>query len=273
MPDLDVFLTACPRTPQRLGYALSTLASWVAAKRAGWIGAGRLCVDDLGGMGAVVLRDVAGRVGLANIVDEWTEHADADAGAWQRERHANAAARADTDWYIAADDDCVAHRTLLVRGDREPEVPWTWEACAALDGTPDLAMVAPTPMPDTVSTLTLAGFLERVTGEPDAARLAALLRLPHEREKVWRVTTVGGIRIVRGGTIPEDVDALPPLDPARGGGYDVTLGQWLRDKVPAGGERCGYLTRVGLTHLGYDASVAYPDGPGPDPWLRTGRTS
>ena len=259
----DVFVTVCPRTPARLGMAIQTLVAWGAEQAAGRVG-------------DVVIQWVRAPTspfpGLRHLQDLLTADAipgdfhhvtlDADAGPEsQRHRHANAAWLARTDPYCVVDDDAIPFLSRRLRDDGKVEAPWPAYAAGLLAANPDLVMLAPLPTPGYNDPGTLRAWLAHQLGPAEAEGLIGRLAIPDQDAHLWRVLTVGGIRVVRRGAIPDDVKDLPPVQPERGGGYDIPLGQWLRGSADV--DRCAYLARLGCLHLGYDRSVVWGgDAPG-----------
>ena len=249
--------------------AMQTLAAWTAEQRAGRVGTITVQWVRAPGdryRGDQLLMDMIGRHAGWDL-----RHATlpVDAGPEsQRHRHAEAAAMAETDPYILADDDCVPYLSRRFRIEGEPAESWTAYAARLLAEHPDLAMIAPLPAPGMLDPGTLRAWLARTLGEAEADRLIARLAIPDGDGHLWPVTMVGGIRVVRFGAVPADVRYLPPVEPARGGGYDVTLGQWLAGRAgPDGPPRAAYLTRLGCVHLGFEASVIWDGATVADPGL------
>lgn len=256
----DVFVTVCPRTPARLGAAIQTLAAWEIERAAGRVGSVtiqwvRAPKDRY--QGARYLQDAL----TSGMVPGEFSHVtlDVDAGPEsQRHRHATAAQLARTDAYVLADDDAIPFLSRRLTDDGKPEAPWPAYAADILRRDSNLAMVAPLPTPGFNDPGTLRAWFERVLGNGEAEALIARLMIPDQDAHLWPVTTVGGIRIVRRGAIPDDVADLPPIEPERGGGYDLTLGQWLHDHAPTlDAVRCAYMPRLGCLHLGYDRSIVW----------------
>ncbi|MDP2705077.1 MAG: hypothetical protein Q8O71_01610 [bacterium] len=228
---LDVCVTLGARSRFRVGCAISTLDWWCQEAEAGHVA--RVMIHDLGPP-AGPFWQAAHVLGLGERLHAVgaVVHAQAREGS-QRARHAWAAAWAETDPYVLTDDDLVLVPGYTVTDAGRPNPrDWTDYAAAQLLADPRLAMVVPIPTP---------GGLPEV-----AAREAA----PDGHR--WSVSSVGGLRVVRRGAIPSDVDALPPMDARYVGGYDSTLCGWLEKH----GRAVAVLVRLQAIHLGYARSTA-----------------
>jgi hypothetical protein len=249
---MDVFLTLGARSPHRVGCAVAALAFWADEARAGRVS--RLIVHEVEpSIQAWLAVSVAGAARGFDVAGvELLRHPRPRAGS-QRLRHAWAAAEARTDPYVVCDDDIVLSPGYTVSDEGRPAPPgWTEYAAGLLAENPKLAMLSPIPSPGGLDPSVARAFLERIGASQEQGRaLADALRIPTADDHLWRVSGVGGIRVVRRGAIPAEPAALPPTEEIYGGGYDVTLGRWLED---ARGLGCAYMVRMQAIHLGYARS-------------------
>jgi len=251
MKTLDVFLTLGAESRARIGFALATVAWWMnEGKRLEQHGRKlNLHIQDIGASRR--FWDAATALGMDWLEDRTRCYPREGS---QRQRHAWAAMEAKSDPYLLVDDDCVLTSGYTVEDiGKGIESYWLDYVERLMTERPTLAMVAPIPSPGGLDPSVGRAFLEQMGATREQGRaLADAMQIPTSDKHIWHVRSVGGIRVVRLGVIPTDVEALPPLNPNFAGGYDTTLGSYLDHK----GYECGYVTRWQLVHLGYGRSTA-----------------
>lgn len=244
---IDVFLSTCARSAERMALAAWAIAGWVPYVRAGTV---RLHVQDFGADPALweALR-------VFGVSACWASKREYPRANSQRSRHLLAAEAAETDPYALVDDDIRVGRRLHVTDVGIPTLDWWDYVPQVFADHPTLAMVAPIPSPGGLDPHVCESFLGRVSGtvEPEAiAQVRRVMQIPTTDPHLWYVSSIGGVRFVRRGAI---TDAMPSLDPVYSGGFDITLCDWLRQR----GQDVAYLHRWGATHAGYQQSEIWED--------------